>query len=110
MSGLHDNRCASHTGHPCNCPSAALVGNPEPVCAACGSRKLGQHTMGCPVGIAREAALTAQTEASRREREAALLCNVRAPLWVLQAVRDAVNGADAVAERQRREAQQEGAT
>jgi hypothetical protein len=64
--------------------------------------------MGCRVGNAREAALTAQTEVSRLEREAAALCSVRAPLWVLQAVRDALAGADAVAERQRREAQSAG--
>jgi hypothetical protein len=46
---------------------------------------------------------TAQTTRDREASEAALLCSIRAPLWVLQAVRDAVNGADAVAERQRLE-------
>ena len=74
-------------------------------CAACSSRKRVQHTMGCRVGIEKEALLTAQTATSRREREAALLCSIRAPLWVLMAVRDAVNAADAVAERQRLESQ-----
>ena len=47
------------------------VGEGTRVCASCGSRKPGQHTMGCRVGIEKEALLTAQTDTSRREREAA---------------------------------------
>jgi hypothetical protein len=54
------------------------------------------------------AALTAQTAGDREAREAALLCGIRAPLWVLMAVRDAVNGADAVAERQKQAAHNAG--
>jgi hypothetical protein len=48
-------------------------------CAACGSRKRGQHSMGCRVGIEKGAALTAQTTRDREASEAALLCSIRAP-------------------------------
>lgn len=74
------------------------AGSPLPstplFCAVCGSRTIGRHAMGCRVSY---------------EREAEMLCNFRTTLYVLLALRDAVNGADAVAERQRQEAQNAGA-